>query len=310
MTVRKVVITDWGFPSLDPERAVFRGHDIDLVAHQCKTEDEVAAVVADADAVMVQWAPVGAEAIGSMKRCKGIVRYGIGVDNVDLAAAKKRGIPVRNVPDYCLDEVADHSFALMLALQRQVTTVAERVKRGTWSITPPLNLPPLRESTLGLVGFGRVARLVVGRARAFGMRVVAYDPLVTEKEIASGGAEAVSFDDLLEVSDVVSLHCPLNESTRHMINRATLGRMKPLALLVNTSRGGLVDLNAVVDTLREGRIAGAALDVFENEPLPPDHPFLSLPGALATSHIAWFSSASIGQLQRRAAEQVLDLLRS
>lgn len=306
----KIVITDWRFPSLDPEQAVFRGHDIELRAHQCKTEDEVAGVVVDADVVMAQWAPVRAKAIGAMKRCRGIVRYGIGVDNIDLEAAEKRGIPVRNVPDYCLDEVADHSIAMMLALQRQVITVAERVKKGTWSITPPLNLPPLRESTLGLVGFGRIARLVVPRARVFGMRIVAYDPAVAEKEMAAAGVEAVSLNGLLDTADVVSLHCPLTEATRHTINSATLARMKPLALLVNTSRGGLVDLNAVVDALRDGRIAGAALDVFETEPLPPDHPFLSLPGALATSHIAWFSSVSVGQLQKRAAEQALDLLRS
>lgn len=310
MTVSKVVITDWGFPSLEPEQTVFRGHDVDLVPHQCKTEDEVAAVVADADVVMAQWAPVRAKAIGAMKRCKGIVRYGIGVDNIDLEAAQKRGIPVRNVPDYCLDEVADHTIAMMLALQRQVITVAERVKKGTWSITPPLNFPPLRESVLGLVGFGRIARLVGRRARAFGMKVVAYDPAVAEKEMDESGVEAVPLNDLLGIADVVSLHCPLTDSTRHMINRSTLARMKPLTLLVNTSRGGLVDLNAVVDALREGRLAGAALDVFETEPLPQNHPFLSLPGALATSHIAWFSSASVGQLQKRAAEQALDLLRS
>ncbi|MBI4418405.1 MAG: C-terminal binding protein [Ignavibacteriales bacterium] len=306
--MKRVVITDWGFPSLEPENDVFRGRGIDLQAHQCKTEDDVVRVVGDADVVMAQWAPVRAKAIGAMKRCRGIVRYGIGLDNIDLEAARKRGIAVRNVPDYCLDEVADHTIGLMLALQRQIMTVAERVKRGTWSITPPLNLPPLRASKLGLVGFGRIARLVAQRAAAFGMSILAFDPGVAQRDILDARVQPVSFDDLLTSSDIISLHCPLNDATRHLIGRSALARMKSQALVVNTSRGGLVDLDALVVTLRDGRIAGAGLDVFETEPLPPNHAFLSLPNALATSHIAWFSTASIGQLQRRAALQALNLL--
>lgn len=304
----RIVITDWGFPSLEPEHEVFRGKDVKIEAFQCKTEEDVVKVVADADVVMAQWAPVREKAIGSMKKCRGIVRYGIGLDNIDLEAARKRGIQVRNVPDYCLDEVADHTLALMLAVQRQVTAVAARVKQGVWSITPPVSLSPLRSSTLGLVGFGRIARLVAQRAAAFGMKIMAFDPLVPVGEMKAAAVESSDLEGIFRNADIISLHCPLTESTRHLINEAAIGQMRPHVILINTSRGGLVDLDAVTAALKGGRIAGAGMDVFEKEPLPADHPFLGLPQALATSHIAWFSSASIGQLQRRAAQQALELL--
>lgn len=305
---KNVVITDWGFPSLDPERSVFAGKGIELLEYQCKSEDDVARVVKDADVVMAQWAPVRATAIAAMTRCKGIVRYGIGLDNIDLDEARKKGIPVRNVPDYCVDEVADHTFALALSAQRQIVSVFNRLKEGTWKITPPHSLPPLRQSVLGLVGFGRIGRLVAERGRAFGMTVMVSDPVVSEAELRQAGVTPATFDRIVRESDVISLHCPLTETTRHLINEATLRLMKPTAILVNTSRGGLVDLEAVVGALQSGVIAGAALDVFEQEPLPANHKFLKLPNAIATSHVAWYSSASIQELQRRAALLAVELL--
>ncbi|MEX1139548.1 MAG: C-terminal binding protein [Bacteroidota bacterium] len=304
----KIVITDWGFPTLDPERSVFEGKGVELLEYQCKSEEDVARVVAEADVVMAQWAPVRATAMAAMSRCKGIVRYGIGLDNIDLEEARKKGIPVRNVPDYCVDEVADHTMALVLAAQRQVVSVFQRLKEGTWKITPPLALLPLRQSVLGLVGFGRIGRLVAGRARAFGMTVLVSDPVVPESDLRQSGAAPAAFDRIIRESDVISLHCPLNEKTRHLINASTLRQMKSTAILVNTSRGGLVDLDAVVEALQSGVIAGAALDVFEQEPLSAGHKFLTLPNAIATSHIAWYSSASIQELQRRAALLALELL--
>jgi D-3-phosphoglycerate dehydrogenase len=257
---------------------------------------------------MAQWAPVRAAAMAAMTRCKGIVRYGIGLDNIDLDEARKKGIPVRNVPDYCVDEVADHTIALALSAQRQIVSVFNRLKEGTWKITPPHPLPPLRQSVLGLVGFGRIGRLVAERGRAFGMTVMVSDPVVSEAELRQAGVTPATFDRIVRESDVISLHCPLTETTRHLINEATLRLMKPTAILVNTSRGGLVDLDAVVGALQSGLIAGAALDVFEQEPLPANHKFLKLPNAIATSHVAWYSSASIQELQRRAALLAVELL--
>lgn len=305
---KKVVITDWGFPSLDPERSVFKGKDIELHEYQCKSEEDVVRVVRDADVVMAQWAPVRGSAMAAMTRCKGIVRYGIGLDNIDLEEARRKGIHVRNVPDYCIEEVADHTFALALSAQRQIVSVFNRLKGGTWKITPPLPLPPLRQSVLGLIGFGRIGRLVAERGRAFGMTVMVSDPMVPDVELQHAGAVPATIDRIVRESDVISLHCPLTEKTRHMINGATLRLMKPTAILVNTSRGGLVDLDAVVEALEGGVIAGAALDVFEQEPLPTGHRFLTLPNAVATSHVAWYSSASIQELQRRAALLAVELL--
>ncbi len=304
----RIVITDWGFPSLEPEQKVFSPHGIEVSAHQCKTEEEVARVVADADVVLAQWAPVRKKAIDSMRHCKGIVRYGIGLDNIDLEAAKAKGIPVRNVPDYCLDEVADHTMALMLALQRQVSRVFQLVREGVWRITPPLALPPLRKCTLGLVGFGRIAQLVAQRAKAFGLTVIAFDPYTAPDVFRNAGVASSSLEKLFESSDIVSLHCPLTDETQHVVNGSTLGRMKPAALLVNTGRGGLVDTEALEKALREGRLAGAALDVLEKEPMPANHPMLSLPGVIVTSHNAWYSSESVGELQRRTALVALELL--
>lgn len=303
-----VVITDWGFPSLEPEQAVFSKEDIELKAHQCKTEDEVASVSADADVVMVQWAPVKRKALEAMRRCRGIVRYGIGLDNIDLKAAQEKGIPVRNVPDYCLHEVADHTMGLMLALQRQVVRVFDLVKAGTWKITPPLQLPPLRDCTLGLVGFGRIAQLVAERARGFGMSIVASDPFISEDVFRKAGITKVSPTELIRRADLVSLHCPLTDETKHVINASSLADMKPTALLVNTSRGGLVDTDALAMALGEHRIAGAALDVLEQEPIPAGHALLKLENVIITSHISWYSSASIKELQRKAALAALELL--
>jgi D-3-phosphoglycerate dehydrogenase len=305
-----VVITDWGFPTLDPERAVFEGHGIELRAHQCRTEEDVQNVVADADVVMAQWAPVREHAMRAMTRCRGIVRYGIGLDNIDLEAASARGIPVRNVPDYCLDEVADHTLALMLALQRQLPGVERRLRAGTWKITPPLALPPLRQSVLGLVGFGRIARLVARRARAFGMTVTAFDPMVKDEEFRAEGVRRVEREELFSGSDILSLHCPLTPETRGIVNARTLAQMKPHALLVNTSRGGLVETGALVEALRSGTIAGAGLDVFDPEPLPADHPLRLVESALLTSHTAWYSNASVSELQRKAAQAALSLLKA
>ena len=307
-TSRKVVITDWGFESLDPEHEVFAGRDVELVALQCKTEDEVAAAAEDADVVITQWAPVKSRAISSMRQCRGIVRYGIGLDNVDLDAAAARKIPVRNVPDYCLHEVADQTMALLLALQRQVCTVRDLVRSGTWKITPPLPLPPLRQSTLGLVGFGRIARLVAERAQAFGMNVVAADRFVEASVFTEQRVARLELDELFRTADIVSLHCPLTDETKYLVNEQRLERMKPLALLVNTSRGGLVDTRALVNALREKRVAGAALDVLEEEPPSKDAEIVKLPNAIVTSHNSWYSSASVRELQRLAATAALELL--
>ena len=305
---QRVVITDWGFPSLDPEKKVFGSLGVELKDYQCKTEEDVAAAAADADVLLVQWAPVKRKALDALKKCKGIVRYGIGLDNIDLVGAKEKGIPVRNVPDYCLHEVADHAMSLALSLQRQVVQVDRLVRTGVWKITPPQAMPPLRYSVLGLVGFGRIAQLVAARAKGFEIKVIASDPLVPQNVFDTMGVQKVSVDELLKAADVVSLHCPLTDETRHLINADSLKKMKGHALLVNTSRGGLIDTGALVEALNHNVIAGAGLDVFEQEPLPLESDLYKSSNVVITSHNAWYSSASVGELQRRAALAAVELL--
>jgi len=243
-----------------------------------------------------------------MKKARAIVRYGIGLDNIDVVAARAQGITVRNIPDYCLDEVADHTLALLLALQRQVVTVWSRVQSAKWINHPPLELPPLAECTLGLIGFGHIAQRVARRAKAFGTAVIACDPYQPDETFTASEVRGVPLQELYSRSDLISLHCPLVEQTRHMISRDSLAQMHPHTLLVNTSRGGLVATDDLLRALQDEVIAGAALDVVEEEPLPASAPILKAPNIIVTSHIAWYSSKSIGRLQRRVAEEALSIL--
>ncbi|HYE57046.1 MAG TPA: C-terminal binding protein [Rhodothermales bacterium] len=304
----KVVITDHGFANVDPEREVLAGHE--LVVAQCKTPEEVIAATAGADAVLAQWAPVNADVIATLDHCKVIVRYGIGVDNVDLAAAKAKGIPVCNLPDYCVDEVADHSLALALALARQLPAIDRRTREGTWKLAPAtVPLLAFRDMTFATAGFGRIARAVLERARPFGFRLAAYDPYVSDAALTEAGVERLSLDALFAEADVLSLHLPLTAETRHFINAERLTQMKPHAVLVNPSRGPLVDTAALAEALEKRTIGYAGIDVFEQEPLPLDHPLRQSPYALLTSHTAWYSEASLPKLQRLAAEEVARCLR-
>ncbi|UXX79889.1 C-terminal binding protein [Reichenbachiella carrageenanivorans] len=304
----KVVITDWNFPNIDVEREIIEGAGHTVVDAQCKTEEEVATLVKDADVVIAQWAPVKAAAIAAMTQCKGIVRYGIGLDNIDLTAAKDKDIPVANVPDYCLNEVADHTVALMLAAQRQILSTWDRINQGTWVITSPQTLPPLRQSTLALIGLGRISQRVASRAQAFGMTVIAYDPGLSEEQFAELGVASATLEEIWESADVVSLHCPLVPATHHLINAEVLAKMKATSIVVNTSRGGLVSTNDLMDALNNGVIGGAALDVVEEEPLSNDHPLLKAKNLVVTSHTAWHSGSSITELQTLAAQKAVELL--
>lgn len=307
MSAFTVVITDHGFPHTGEEAAVVEAAGGRLVVAQCRTEAEVAAAAAEADALLVQWAPVGAAAIAALPpRCRVVVRYGIGVDNVDLAAARARGLAVCNVPDYCTDEVADHTLALALALHRQLVPIDERTRRGTWRLAPattPLAAP--HTLTFATAGFGRIARAVLHRARAFGFRLAAYDPFVDDATLAAAGVRRLDADALFAEADVLSLHLPLTPATRHFVGAERLAQMPAHAILVNTSRGALVDTHALADALGRRVIAYAGLDVFEEEPLPADHPLCASPYALLTSHVAWYSAQSVPRLQRLAAEEAV-----
>ena len=299
----KIVVTDHGFPDLAIEEAVASAAGASLVAAQTKDPVRLAAAVADADAVITQFAPVNADVVNAMRRARAIVRYGIGVDNVDLAAARARGIPVCNIPEYCIDEVADHTLAFILALTRQVAEQSRMVHAGEWRLAaPPAAFRTLAGITCGVVGFGRIGRGVVRRLVGFGGRVLVSDPIASTDAIAASGAHAAPLPRLLAESDLITLHCPSLPETKGMINAATLAAAKPGLLLVNLSRGDLVDPAALVAALDSGHVAGAALDVFAPEPIPAGHPILGRANVILAPHVASVSAAAVHRLRTTAAE--------
>lgn len=304
-----VAVTDYVFPSLDPERAVLGPLGAELRPQQCRSEEEIIALAQDADAVLNCYAKMTARVIENLKRCRIIARYGIGVDNVDLAAATKARILVTNVPDYCIDEVSDHALALLLALARRVAAADAAVKAGAWDVVAHAGIRRLRGRTLGLLGFGKIAKALASKVRPLGMKVMAYDPYLAPEEIGRLGAEAAGLEKLLAEADAVSIHVPLSPETRNLIGERELARMKPAAFLINTSRGGIVNEEALAAALKETRLGGAALDVLSVEPPPADHPLYGAPNVILTPHLAFYSRESVIELQTKAAEEVARALR-
>lgn len=306
----KVAVTDYTFDSLEVEKRILEPLGCQVAAVQCKTPDELIGLTADADAVISQFAPLTPAVIEEMQKVRVIVRYGIGVDNVDLAAARAKGIPVCNVPDYCINEVADHTLALLLTATRQTATHDAIVKSGQWKLSvPDAALKTLAEMTVGVVGFGRIGRQVVRRLQAFGCEVSVFDPVVEPSEIEGAGCRTASLDELLSNSDIVTLHCPSNDKTRRMINAQSLAQMKPGVVFVNVSRGDLVETAALVEALKSGQVSVAALDVCETEPLPADSPLLSLDNVFFTPHIASVSAKSMRTLRESVANTVACAIR-
>ncbi len=305
----KVAITDYSFPTLEIEESILRPA-AELACGQCKTSDTLIPLVADADAVITQFAPIKADVIAAMQRARVIVRYGIGVDNVDLEAARAKGIPVCNVPDYCIDEVADQTLAFILSTTRQVVSNCLKVRGGTWGLATPLDqMRALRDLTVGVVGFGRIGREVVARLRAFKCRVLVHDPVVATTDIQQAGAEPADLAKTITDSDIVSLHCPSMAQTRGMINRESLNRMKKGVILINVARGDLVDSAALTEALQQGHVAAAALDVFAPEPIPADHPILRMDNVIVASHIASTSVPAVKKLRETAARLALSAVR-
>jgi D-3-phosphoglycerate dehydrogenase len=300
----RVVVTDQVFPSVDVERAMIEkaGGTLEVASGDGAA---VLAAARDADALLNTYFPVDADALRGLRNCKIIARYGIGVDNIDLAAAKAAGIAVTNVPDYCVEEVATHALGLILALVRRIPQGDALVRGGGWGIGGLGEVHRLSEQTVGLLGYGKIARRVSAVLRTLGASVVVHDPYVREVE---HGERLAGLDELLAVSDVVSVHCPLTDQTRGLMDAAALARMKPGAVLVNTSRGPIVVLDDVLTALRDGSLGGAALDVFETEPPPADR-LADVPNLLATPHAAFYSREAIAESQRKATTQVLKALR-
>jgi len=308
MTQFKVVITDFGSPDNDLEANELRnsGLDIHLVRLNAKTPQELLPHVADADGIIVQWTNISREVIEALKKCKVISRYGIGVDMIDLAAAGEHGIPVCNTPDYCIDEVSTHTLSFLLMLNRNILAQNQHVRDGKWGSPNPVPPSRLSTQTLGIIGMGNIGRVVVQKAKAFGLKVLVFDPYLTADKAEDGGAEKVELNDLLQRSDYVSIHCPLTEETRHLISTAQLKLMKPTAYLINMARGPIVDQAALCQALADKAIAGAALDVFEQEPVPANDPILKLDNVIMTAHLSSWSAESFVQLRRDVVKNVVE----
>jgi len=305
----KVVIADYYYESIHQEQAVMAELGAELKDYHCTTEDEVIAVAEGCDALICQFAPITRRVIETLTNCKVIVRYAIGVDNIDLKAAEEHGIYVCNVPDYSIDEVSNQAIALLLDCAKKLTYLANQVKQGNCSYTVIKPLFRMEGKTLGLVGFGRIPRLVAKKMAGFGLDIITYDPMVNEQAAKELGVTPVSLDELLERSDYISVHCPLMESTHHMFNKETFQKMKNTAIFVNTARGGVVKEEDLIWALENGEISMAGLDVTETEPIPMDHPLLKLDNAVVTPHAAWYSEEAVKSLQLKVAEEVARVLR-
>ena len=300
--MKKVVITDYSFDEIDLERNVLAPLGCRLEALKAGRDQALIDLVKDADAVITQFAPVNAAVIAAMEKAKVIVRYGIGVDNVDLKAAAAKNIPVCNVPDYCIDEVADHTLALMLAATRQIVPCNNVIKAGQWKLAVPLAaLHALKDMTVGLVAFGRIGREVAARLKGFKCRILVFDPAVPAADVKAAGCVAASLDEVLAQSDLLSLHCPSTEKTKYMINAQSIAKMKKGAILVNASRGTLVDTPALVAALQSGQLSAAAMDVTDPEPINPDNPLLKLDNVVITPHYASATPQSVKKLRTDAA---------
>lgn len=303
-----VAVADSVFPNLDPAREVLSRVGAELTLAPEPTPEAILRLARDADAILVTYAKITGDMIRQLSRCRVISRFGIGVDNVDIPEATKKGIVVTKVPDYCIDEVSDHTMALLLAAVRKIPFINTQVHAGTWKMPNVVPIHRLRGSVLGLVGFGRIPQLVAPKAKAFGMTVIAFDPYVAKDVFARAGVEGVNFATLLRASDYVSIHSPLVPETRNLFNAEAFRQMKRTAYVVNTARGPIIDEAALAAALDAGQIAGAALDVMVQEPPPAGSPLFGRDNVIITPHTSFYSEESLVELQTKAAQEVVAVL--
>ena len=301
----EVVITDCdhGFVEIEKEELDRIGAGMTLA--QVRSEEDVIRVCGQADGLLNQYAPLTRAVLERLPKCKVIAKYGVGVDTVDLKAATDFGIIVTNVPDYCFDEVADHTISLMLTLARKTVFFNQKVKSNQWDFRQGIPIHRIRNKTLGLIGCGRIGREVARKMSTFGVRVIAYDPYIAD----TGGAIAfVDLDTVLRESDFISIHCSLNESTRHLLGGREFQKMQRKPLVINVARGPIIEEKELIRALNEGRISGAGLDVLEKEPPDPDNPLLKMDNVILSPHVAFYSEESIRELKQRATEGVSAVL--
>lgn len=308
MTYR-VLVTDYAWPNLDIERKVLAqvGAELIVPTHG-GSQDELAELAPQADAILVNWNGCTAKVIEAATKCQIIVRYGVGVDNIDTPVATKHGIIVCNVPDYCMDEVSNEAMAFLLAGARRQVLYNDKIREKVWGVKVGMPFPRLQGLTLGIIGFGRIGKTVAPKALAFGLRVLVFDPYIDAKEVASRGCVPASFETLLKESNFVTLHVPLTPETNGLINEKALRMMKADAWLINTARGPVVDTKALYKVMKEGHLAGAGLDVLPQEPPDWNDPLFTLPNITFTPHSAFYSEGSLQELLTKAATRVVEAL--
>ena len=301
----KVVITDCDHGSIEDEKKEFGRIAAELILAQIEEEEELIRVGTDADGLLNQYALLTRKVLETLPKCKVISRYGVGVDSVDLKAATDLGIIVANVPDYCMDEVANQTIAMILTLIRKTAFFDRKVKSGEWDFHLGIPIYRTKGKTLGLIGCGKIGLEVAKRISAFGVKVMTFDPYL---EKAPEGIELKDFDSVLKESNFISVHCPLNNSTRHLIGEKEFKKMEKKPLLINTSRGPIIDEKALIHALREGILSGAGLDVLETEPPDSQNPLLRMENVVLSPHVGFYSEESISELKRRTAKNVADVL--
>lgn len=309
MSKYKIVISDYQYDSIEPQREVVRQFpDAELLDFQCKTEDDVLRLAADADIIINQYAPMTARVIQGLKQCKAIIRYGIGVDTVDIAAASEKGIYVCNVPDYGVDETSNHAISMILAMARKLPIIMADVKKGGWGLECGKPMHRFAGSTLGLIGLGRIASAIAEKMAPFHLNIIAYDPYISKAHADSLGVTLTDFETLCRTSDYISIHCPATSDNYHLMNETVFQLMKHTAYLINAARGSIVDEQALIHALEQGEIAGAALDVLEQEPIDKHSPLLNMDNVIITSHFGGYSEEAIETLQQKAAQEAVNIL--
>jgi D-3-phosphoglycerate dehydrogenase len=300
----KALITDFDFPDVALERGIFAAAGIPLAEAQCRSEDELIAAARECDALLLQYAPVTERVLAALPRVGIVSRYGAGFDTIDTAACARHGVWVANSPDYGVGEVATHALAMALALLRHLAIYDRDVKAGRWSYLSPGPIRRASDLTVGILGLGRIGKRFAHLARNCFARLIACDPYIIDGDFPAYVGR-VGLEELFATSDIVSLHVPLNDETRGMVGAGLLGRMKRGSLLVNTARGAVVDVDAVLARLDDGTLDGAALDVLPVEPLATSHPLARHPRVLLTPHAAFYSTAAEVELRRKAALNIV-----
>ena len=303
-----VVVTDSPFPSLDPAKKALEDANAEVVQAPSSSEEDIIKAAENADAILVTYAKLNENILRSLKNCKAIGRFGIGVDNIDLKVAGELGISVNYVPDYCLDEVSDQAMAMIISMARKIPQSNKLVQSGRWEMPAVVPMYRLRGKTVGLIGFGNIPRLMTPKAQAFGFDVIASDPYAPKELFEKHGVESVSMDELYERSDFISVHAPLLPETKGLVNKEAFKKMKDTAIIVNTARGPLINEQDLIEALDNNEIGGAGLDVVENEPLPKDSPLIGRDNVILAPHTAFYSVEALEELQTKAASDVARVL--